>query len=598
MDVKKAGSAGVAAGTALNFQQLLQSSLFSARKRQETSLGLMVAMFGVILLTNLQFSSASEYQGIAQLMCVVAIVSSLFGPGLAKQADRLANTLQQQQVNGELLIVLLIGMLMTPATLLTIFAFPSPHHWPLVLAMALSVICLASISDAHPMRLIFLISPVVIATVTNLSWAGESVDLLLALAITSSVFATVIWLRQRHRSLVTSLVARVNEQMMPIRLERMIAAQQREIDQQILVNRAGWQDMEKPAQTIASLAQQLDAANSGNPAIARALVHMSKHVSEQTHQFGRWAGSAAGPHAPAPEWISVASLFETIRLRLIAQAQSSGARLQFNPVAADLEAQPGLVERTVQNLIVHSMIDANASSILVNARFVGQTLSVIIEHDGSPPSQYLTSPDLLREGLPRALALASTAGLLLEIEDSKRTGFTLSFDQWRKHPPHTIVQPRSTVAVPSANDASVDAGVNAGVKCHALLIDDDPLARMGLAALLEQAGYDTTIWNGQSTKSIESDLAGANINFIVSDWWLGKNANAIAMLKWVQQSLPTPVPVVIVSGDQALQDAPTISAQLDSIPLRTLAKPVTPKTLARAINDLIELDQNFDSSRP
>lgn len=585
MVVNATRSAGVATGAALNFQQLLQSSLLSARKRQETSLRSMVVLFGVILLTNLQFSAANDYQGAAQLMCVVAIVSSLFGSWLAKQVDRAANTIQQPQVNGELLVVLLIGILITPATLMSVYAFPSPHHWTPILAMALSVVCLASISDAHPMRMIFLISPVVIATVTSLSWAGDSPDLLLALAMTSSVFATVIWLRQRHRSLMTGLVARVNEQMMPIRLERKIAAQNREIDQLILANRAGWQDMEKPAQTIASLAQQLEAANSGNTNIARALLHMSMHVSDQIHQSGKWAGSAGGSHAPEPEWINVASLFETMRLRLIALAQSSGARLQFNPVAADIEALPSLVERTVQNLIVHSMIDANASSVSVSARFVGQTLNLSIEHDGSQPSHNLSCPDLHREGLPRALALASTAGLLLGIKQGNHTGFTLTFDQWRKHPPRTIVQPRSTVTVSSNNDS--------GVKCRALLIDDDPLARMGLAALLEHAGYDTTIWSGQSTESIESDLAGVDINFIVSDWWLGKSANAIAMLKWVQQNLPAPVPVVIVSGDQALQDAPAISAQLDSIPVRTLAKPVTPKTLARAISDLIELDQNF-----
>lgn len=590
MVVNKAEPAVVATGAALNYQQLLQSSLTSARKRQETSLRFLVALFGVILLTQLQVNTASNFQSAAQLMCVVGIVVSLFSPWLSKQADLAANAVQQPQVNGELLVMLLIGMLMTPAMLMTVFAFPSPYHWAPVLAMTLSFVCLASISDAHPMRMIFLISPAVIALVTSLSWAGDSPDLLLALAMTSAVFGTIMWLRQRHRSLITSLVARVNDQMMPIKLERKIAAQHREIEELTLANRAGWQDMEEPVRTITSLAQQIEAAHSGNPNIARNLVRISKHVSARIHQYCEPPGGTADSPLPELEWVNVARLFETLRLQLVAQVQSSGARLHFDPVAADIEALPALVERTVQNLIVHCIVDANASSVSVSARFVGQTLSMGIEHDGLQSLPSLSHPDLLREGLPRALALASGANLQLGIGHDKGTGFTLAFDQWRKYPPRTILHPRSTVTL-SNNDDS-------GIKCRALLIDDDPLARMGLAALLERAGYDTTIWSGQSTESIESDLAEAHIDFIVSDWWLGKSANAIAMLKWVQQNLPAPVPVVIVSGDQALEDAPAISAQLNQIPVRTLAKPVTPKTLARAISDLIELDQNFDSPGP
>jgi len=317
--------------------------------------------------------------------------------------------------------------------------------------------------------------------------------------------------------------------------------------------------------------------------MARALVSSSTHLPEQMQDHAEWIVPVAGLHGPVPTWIKIASLFEAVRFRLIAQTQASVARLKFIPVAADIETMSFAIERILQNLVLHCLNDANASSVTVSAKFCDQALKLCIEHDGRHAPPDLLTPNLAREGVPRAMALASVARLALRIEEDKKPGFSRSFEQWRKQQAPKILEPRTQPLAVGEQYITT--------KCRTLLIDDDPLARVGLAALLESAGYDTIIWSGQAADSIESSLADTEISFIVSDWWLSKSANAIAMLEWVQARLPAPVPVVIVSGDQACLNGPDISAQLNGIPVRTLTKPVTPKTLARAISDLIQLDR-------
>lgn len=518
-------------------------------------------------------------------MCAFAIVFSLLSPWLSNRLSHLANILVNQKINGEILASLLTGILLTPAAMLFNFGLAAQLPWAPVLIVTLAIVSLASIADAHPMRLIFLISPLVITMVTTLSWKGDSFDLALALLMTTVIFATVIWLRQRHRVFMTALVARVNEQMIPIRLERLMAADKSQLEQLTTANRSAWQDFEQPIQSIASLAHRLEGSSSVDAPTARTLARISQHMADRVKQQTNFELGASGTHSANTDWVSITKLTEMIRLRMVSLTQSSGARLHFVPVSADIETVPALVERVLQNLIVHSIVEAGAGSISLQARFVGQSLTLSVEHDGDPPATHLLIADQGSEGLPRALALAEDCELPLRIDECQRISFTLSFDQWRRHPSRTIHPPRAFDTDWLDTDTSV--------KCRTLLIDDDPLARMGLAALLEKSGYDTIIWSGQSTEAIESELAEANISFIVSDWWLSKNANAIAMLNWVQTKLPEPVPVVIVSGDQSCLDPTAISAQLDDVTVRTLAKPVTPKTLERAISGLIELDQDL-----
>jgi CheY-like chemotaxis protein len=113
-----------------------------------------------------------------------------------------------------------------------------------------------------------------------------------------------------------------------------------------------------------------------------------------------------------------------------------------------------------------------------------------------------------------------------------------------------------------------------------LVVDDEPLVRMDLVAILQQAGFEVED-AGNSDEALRKLKGGVyRLGALVTDVQMPGAMNGYRLAKYVHERYPEAA-IVVVSG--------VVKPSPDDTPPNAifLAKPVSPERLVKAVNDAL-----------
>jgi two-component system, response regulator PdtaR len=112
-----------------------------------------------------------------------------------------------------------------------------------------------------------------------------------------------------------------------------------------------------------------------------------------------------------------------------------------------------------------------------------------------------------------------------------------------------------------------------------LVVEDEPLIRLGLASLMEEAGYDVVEAAGADS-AIRMLQADASIRLVVTDVDMPGSMDGIKLAHYVRQKWP-PIKLIVISGK--------VGVKAGELPdgARFMSKPYQEPTLLRLLESLV-----------
>jgi len=286
---------------------------------------------------------------------------------------------------------------------------------------------------------------------------------------------------------------------------------------------------------------------------------------------------------------ALAELLGPIAAGLNATATDKGLRLRVRPSPVWLMSDPALLQRMLLNLVGNALRYTHEGGVLVACRVAADRQHARIEVWDSgvgiaPEHHEAIFKEFFQVGNP---ARERSKGLGLGLNIVQRTAHLLGHRlQLRSRLGHgsrfSIEVPLAPAGAarttPSAPDATAFDDL-AGLMV--MVIEDDALAREGLASLLESWGGVVRVAEGLSTALWHLKF-GMVPDVIVSDYRLLDGENGIETIRQLRAMAGYPIPACLMSGDtdSALMQA----AKLASLSL--LHKPVRPAKLRSLVRRL------------
>ncbi|MDJ0787444.1 MAG: hybrid sensor histidine kinase/response regulator [Myxococcota bacterium] len=268
-------------------------------------------------------------------------------------------------------------------------------------------------------------------------------------------------------------------------------------------------------------------------------------------------------------------------------AGAKGLALRFDPVEAQVESDPILLNRIVSNLLSNAVryTERGEVHLRTEARDGRLAIEVADTGPGIPPArQQEVFGEFVQlgrrersEGLGLGLSIVErTARLLgheIEIESAPGRGsvFRVTVPMARTTRPGSVVEP--AIRVPDLGRARV------------LVVDDDPSVVAAMGGLLASWGCDVIEAQSlaQALDALGDETPGERPFLIVADYHLGEGENGIDVIRAVRESMGHEVPAVVVSGEAKARTLGEIRASGHHY----LPKPVPPAKLRALLSELL-----------
>jgi CheY-like chemotaxis protein len=301
----------------------------------------------------------------------------------------------------------------------------------------------------------------------------------------------------------------------------------------------------------------------------------------------------AGLIVPTPVDMPVGLLLERLGAEYQPQAAAKGLRLRVVPSGATIRSDPALLERILRNLIENALRYTERGGVLIGCRRQGGNLhiDVIDTGIGIQPDKHeeifeeffqVGNPERDRnKGLGLGLAvvrrLARLLGHRIELRSLPGGG-----SMFRVEVP-VVALPSSGSGKP--NDVHPVNGhpVN-GHPSLILVIDDEPLVRKGLQAMLESWGY-RVLTAGSIQDVVLLVESGKWPDAILADYRLRSGETGLNAIKAVCERLDVPVPATVITGDTAPERLVEVRAGGHAL----LHKPVAATDLRNAVVEMLSV---------
>ena len=350
-------------------------------------------------------------------------------------------------------------------------------------------------------------------------------------------------------------------------------------------------DLRQPVQSLVLLAATLGARLEGHPAATlldslQASVDALCRLLEALLDVSKLdAGTVPANLRPVPASAVLQGLAAEYRLR----AEEKGLRFRAVPSSLTLRTDPALLERVLRNLLENALRYTDRGEILLGCRRHGDRVLIQVHDTGvGIPAEHLeriflefyqvSNPARDRgKGLGLGLAIVDRLARLLgcRVRVTSRPGrgscFMVEVPLGAGAAPEVPAPPPP---VPAAQ--AVGPGI-------AVVIDDDPLVREGLALLIEQSGWRVVA--AESARDAIDRLAAGPPGapklaptLVIADYRLEGGATGLDALRAVEAWVDRPLLCVVLTGDTA----PERIADAEASGYRILHKPL-------AVRDLLAL---------
>lgn len=271
---------------------------------------------------------------------------------------------------------------------------------------------------------------------------------------------------------------------------------------------------------------------------------------------------------PIAEWFDLDETIDKIVEVLPAKARAANIEIRYRAwPGLSIHADRQYVERIVQNLVVNAIEHSKGTQIVVESRLddgAVNGLQLVIADDGIGTDAKLTGTPVVyaadHEGVEQPGPVDSGRGLGLAI--AQRLAILGGYE------------------VP---DIELAQSYPAAV----LVIEDDPLVRVGLRAMLSALPIRAALAEDLGTAQEELKQNDIAVDLIIVDWHLGGGVTAADILPTILGTLQQPCPIILLSGEREKQINPNaLASQLGGVSIRFLQKPISPGVLAQAMSQL------------
>ncbi|GLR82298.1 PAS domain S-box protein [Azospirillum oryzae] len=304
----------------------------------------------------------------------------------------------------------------------------------------------------------------------------------------------------------------------------------------------------------------------------------------------------AGLIVPTPVDMPVGPLLERLGAEYHAQAVAKDLRLRVVPSGATIRSDPALLERILRNLIENALRYTERGGVLIGCRRKGGNLhiDVIDTGIGIQPDKHeeifeeffqVGNPERDRsKGLGLGLAvvrrLARLLGHRIELRSLPGRG-----SMFRVEVPVVVL--RSSGSGKPDNVHPVNGHPVNGHPSLILVIDDEPLVRTGLQAMLESWGYGV-LTAGSIQDAVLLVDSGKWPDAILADYRLRGGETGLNAIKAVCERLNVPVPATVITGDTAPERLVEVRAGGYAL----LHKPVAANDLRNAVVEMLSVAES------
>jgi signal transduction histidine kinase/CheY-like chemotaxis protein len=346
-------------------------------------------------------------------------------------------------------------------------------------------------------------------------------------------------------------------------------------------------DLRQPMHALGLSVERLDTLphdEAARPVLAnvRASVQSLQDLLDALLDLSRLEAGAV-PAVEQP--VEVAALWERLLREFAPAAAQAGLRLRARPCAAWVRSDPALLHRMLLNVLSNAIRYTEHGGVLLACRRRGELawLEVWDTGVGIPHGRQTEVFDEFvqlgepRRGEPRGAGLglaivARTARLLqhrLELRSRPGRGTCLR-----------IVVPLAEPAPPAEAPRPRPAAPRDLAGLCVLVLDDDPLARAAMQALLVSWGCE--VMAAATPGEALERAAARRPDVIASDYRLGQGENGLACIARLRERLGQDTPAFLMSGDT---DA-ALAGAAQHAGLVLLHKPVRPARLRALLQRL------------
>jgi CheY-like chemotaxis protein/two-component sensor histidine kinase len=290
---------------------------------------------------------------------------------------------------------------------------------------------------------------------------------------------------------------------------------------------------------------------------------------------------------------SAGELMDRIETTFAAAAHQKGLSLRVVPSRTSIRSDFILLERILLNLVSNAVRYTAHGGVIVGCRPRNATLRIEVWDSGPGiPEQEqknvfgefyrgANSDDEGRSGLGLGLAIVERlCGLLghpIELESvvGKGSRFAVTVPLVAATPallPPTMVPQAARLATSSQ---------------LIVLIDDDALARDGMATLLRGWGYAVASHASDCEALVALAASGKKADLIIADCRLADAKTGVAAIESLRSSLGVPIPAFLISGDTA----PERQREVRALGYHLMHKPVSPMALRATLAQFLKHSQ-------
>lgn len=287
---------------------------------------------------------------------------------------------------------------------------------------------------------------------------------------------------------------------------------------------------------------------------------------------------------PTSERLDLRNLIEQVVSEFTPATIASGCALRFDGPALNVETDPLIARRIVQNLVSNAIRHGEGTDILVKTEEREAGVYLIVR-DGGPG---IAEDDQARmfeafqrggsitdatEGLGLGLAivqrLSALVGASVSLSSKERDGASFAVG------PFSIAHEEAERPILEAASKSTSETPSGRV----LVIDDDDATLEATAVLLAGWGWDV-VSVAAITEVQLSELPKPDL--IISDYDLGRGRTGLSAIEAIRQKFG-PIPSLVMTGSSS----PETLARIEAEGLLVLLKPVQPVQLRSAMISLV-----------
>ena len=345
-------------------------------------------------------------------------------------------------------------------------------------------------------------------------------------------------------------------------------------------------DLRQPVQSLMLLMEALSTCTT-DPATRKILTTMDRALGALKMLLDGLLDVSrleAGAVEPARSVFPVTELLDRIAANSRPVAVRKGLLLHIMPCGAYVNSDPMLLGRILQNLVENALRYTSQGRILVGCRRRGAVLRIEVWDTGIgiPANQ---QEDIFQEfvqvgnasrdrdqGLGLGLAVVRRLARMLDHPVSLRSEPGRG-SVFRVEVP-LAESPALAKTLPA--DVPVTARMRAGARV--LVVEDDPIVREGLCAMIRQWG-DEVFPAGTFGEAMDTLRRHPDPDVIVADYRLGEGRTGTETIREVRRRTKRPIPGILVTGDTT----PERLAEAETGKFRILHKPVRAEDLRSAI---------------